>query len=256
MNAMSPFRRAVTIAFSLFLHGSIVTAGLLFANAETLPEEKIYRVSLAEFAPDQASVTPGREKTAAPAPAEPPPEKPVKPVEPEVVPPLPKPVPEVRPKPTPTRPVPQPQRRREQTRPQETESSATQANASEQQPAAPPQNPEGTGSGTGRGGPRTIGGLSAYAEDAVDQRPSISRRVMPQYPDRARRMNMQGQVVVRLVVDVSGTPQQCVVHSSEPEGVFDEAALAAARKTRFLPGKVNGQPVNTIVLIPYRFALR
>ena len=256
MNAMSPFQRAVTIAFSLLLHGSIIIAGLLFAKAETLPEEKIYRVSLAEFAPAQASVTPGQEGTAASAPVESPPEMPVKPVEPEVVPPPPKLAPEVRPKPTPAKPVPQTQRRQEQTRPQETESRGTQANTPEPQPAAPPQNPEGTGSGTGRGGPRTIGGLSAYAEDAVDQRPSISRRVMPEYPDRARRMNMQGQVVVRLVVDVSGKPQQCSIHSSEPEGIFDEAALAAARKTRFLPGKVKGQPVNTIVLIPYRFALR
>lgn len=98
--------------------------------------------------------------------------------------------------------------------------------------------------------------MSAYAEDAVDQRPSISRRVMPEYPDRARRMNMQGQVVVQLVVDVSGNPQQCAIYSSDPAGVFDDAALAAARRTRFLPGKVHGQPVNTIVLIPYQFTLR
>ena len=67
---------------------------------------------------------------------------------------------------------------------------------------------------------------------------------------------MQGQVVVQLVVDVSGNPQQCAIYSSDPAGVFDDAALAAARRTRFLPGKVHGQPVNTIVLIPYQFTLR
>ena len=63
-------------------------------------------------------------------------------------------------------------------------------------------------------------------------------------------------VVVRLVVDTSGSPQNCAIHSSSPEGVFDDAALRAARKTRFLPGKVNGQPVNTLVMIPYQFTLR
>lgn len=253
---MNLLPRATTFAFSLFLHGSIVTAGFLFANAESSPEEKIYRVSLAEFAPAQTSVTPGQEGKPDSAPAEPQPEAPVRTIEPEAVPPPPKPIPEMTPKPTPTRPVPQAQRRREQTRPQETESGVTQANVPEQQPAAPSQNSEGAVGGTARGGPRTIGGLSVYAEDAVDQRPSISRRIMPEYPDKARRLNLQGQVVVRLVVDVSGNPQQCSIHSSEPEGLFDETALAAAKKTRFIPGKINGQPVNTIVLIPYKFTLR
>ncbi len=253
---MSLLPRAATFAFSLLLHGSIVAAGFLIANAEAVPEEKIYRVSLAEFAPAQASVIPREEEKATPAPAEHQPETPIEPVEqPEVVPPPPKPAPVVTPKPTPARPVPQPQRRREQTRPQHTENKTEQTAVPEPQPAAPSHPPEGTG-GTARGGPRTIGGLSAYVEDAVDQRPSISRRVMPEYPDRARRMNMQGQVVVQLVVDASGNPQQCVIYSSEPAGVFDEAALAAARRTRFLPGKVGGQPVNTIVLIPYKFTLR
>lgn len=256
MNAVSLVHRASTFAFSLLLHGSIVTAGFFFTNAEVSPEEKVYRVSLAEFAPAQAPAMSDQESLTASIPTEQPPETPVKPVEPEIVSPPPKPIPAVTPKPAPTRSVPQTQQRREHTRPQETAVRTPRTDAPEPQPAAPPQNPAGSGSGTLQGGPRTIGGLSAYTEDAVDQRPSISRRVMPEYPDRARRLNMQGQVVVQLVVDISGKPQQCVIHSSDPAGVFDEAALAAAQKTRFLPGKVRGQPVNTIVLIPYRFALR
>ena len=256
MTSLSLLQRSVAIAFSLLLHGSIVTAGFLFANAETMPEEKIYRVSLAEFAPAQSSSTQGEGGTATPAPVEHQPETPVRPVEPEIVPPPPKPIPVVTPKPTPhKRSVPPPQNSAVQARTQDTVQQ-TEASAQGSQQAGGPQNPAGTGGGTARGGPRTIGGLSAYAEDAVDQRPSISRRVMPEYPDRARRMNMQGQVVVQLVVDVSGKPQQCAIYSSDPAGVFDEAALVAARKTRFFPGKVRGQPVNTIVLIPYKFALR
>lgn len=253
---MSLLLRAATFAFSLILHGFIVTAGFLFANAEGLPEEKIYRVSLAEFTSAQAAITPGQEDTVAPASAEPRPETPIEPVEPEVIPPPPKPDPVVTPKPTPVRPVPQPQKRRVQTPPQSTKNRTDQTAVPKPQPVAPSHPPEGTDGGTARGGPRTIGGLNAYAEDAVDHRPSISRRVMPEYPARARRMNVQGQVVVRLVVDVSGNPQQCVIQSSDPAGVFDKAALSAARETRFLPGKLNGQPVNTIVLIPYEFTLR
>ncbi len=257
MTFLSLLQRSVAIAFSLLLHGSIVTAGFFFANAETLPEEKIYRVSLAEFAPAQSSATPGQEGKGAPASGEPQPETPVSPVEPEAVSPPSKPAPVVTPKPaTPTRPEPKPRNRVVQQQAQVTENRTEQTSAQELQSAALSQSPPETGSGTAQGGPRTIGGLSAYAEDAVDQRPSISRRVMPEYPDRARRMNMQGQVVVQLVVDVSGKPQQCAIYSSDPAGIFDEAALDAARRTRFLPGKVRGQPVNTIVLIPYKFALR
>lgn len=207
MNAVSLLQGVATFAFSLSLHGSIVTVGFLFANAKVLPEENLYRVSLAEFTPAQTSVIPGQEEQASPAHVEFQPEAPVEPVEPEVVPPPPKPVPEVTPKTTPAKPVPKFPKRREQTRPQRTENRTEQTAAPEPQSAALSQSPKGAGGGTARGGPRAIGGLSAYAEDAVDQRPSVSRRAIPEYPDRARRMNMQGQVVVQLVVDVSGKPQ-------------------------------------------------
>ena len=102
----------------------------------------------------------------------------------------------------------------------------------------------------------SIGGLAAYDVDAVDQRPSIARRVLPEYPSKARRMNVQGRVDVRLVVDESGTPRECAVHRADPTGSFEDAALEAARKTRFIPGKVKGRAVNTVVLVPFVFALR
>ena len=256
MTSMSFFQRAATLVFSLLLHGFIAIAGFFFASTEILPEEKAYRVSLAEFAPAQTSIAPGQEKKTTSASAEPQPKMPIRPVEPEVAPTPPTPAPAVPATPvTPSRPKPKPQNRTiKQT--QDTENRTEQASAQKSQTATMSQNSTETGGGTAQGTARTMGDLSVYAEDVVDQRPSISRRVMPEYPNKARRMNMQGQVVVQLVVDVSGKPQQCTMYSSSPTGVFDEAALAAARRTRFLPGKVRGQPVNTIVLIPYKFSLR
>ena len=35
-------------------------------------------------------------------------------------------------------------------------------------------------------------------------------------------------------MDTGGNAQKCVIHSSSPEGLFDGAALAAARNTRFI----------------------
>ena len=101
-----------------------------------------------------------------------------------------------------------------------------------------------------------IGGTAAYGVDSVDQRPSISRRVLPDYPQKARRMNVEGRVDVRILVDSSGQVKQCNIHRANPTGYFEDAALTAARKTRFIPGKVRGQPVNTVVIVPFVFALR
>ena len=59
---MSFFQRAATLVFSLLLHGFIAIAGFFFASTEILPEEKAYRVSLAEFAPAQTSMLRDRKK--------------------------------------------------------------------------------------------------------------------------------------------------------------------------------------------------
>ena len=160
-------------------------------------------------------------------------------------PPPPKPVPVVQPQPTPVKPPkpapskppkPQQARREEQPEPQRSaESKGEKAAPTDQTTRA--QGPTGSGGGSARRGPSMVGGLSAYAEDAVDQRPTISRRAMPEYPSGARRRNIQGMVVVRLVVDTSGSPQNCAIHSSSPEGVFDDAALRAAQKNAFPSGK-------------------
>jgi len=96
----------------------------------------------------------------------------------------------------------------------------------------------------------------AYEQDLVDQRPSIAKRVVPVYPSRAQRMNIEGRVVVQLVVDTAGTSSACTVVSATPTGYFEEAAIEAARKTRFIPGRLKGEVVNTLVVIPFEFRLR
>ncbi|MDR2800586.1 MAG: energy transducer TonB [Desulfovibrio sp.] len=41
-------------------------------------------------------------------------------------------------------------------------------------------------------------------------------------------------------MDASGLPKACAIRSTSPSGYFEEAALNAARKMRFMPGKVRG----------------
>lgn len=96
----------------------------------------------------------------------------------------------------------------------------------------------------------------AYETDDVDQRPSVVKNARVEYPRKARRLGVSGRVVVQLVVDTEGKPQACEIRSAEPAGHFEEAALSAARGMRFIPGKIQGRPVNTVVLIPFNFSLK
>ncbi|MFZ5813279.1 MAG: energy transducer TonB [Thermodesulfobacteriota bacterium] len=97
--------------------------------------------------------------------------------------------------------------------------------------------------------------MAAYGPDAVDERPSVLRRVEPRYPEQARRRREEGKVLVRLVVDAQGRPTDCAVLASEPAGTFDAAALEAVRRFRFRPGKLAGRAVATVVHIPFAFSL-
>jgi protein TonB len=75
----------------------------------------------------------------------------------------------------------------------------------------------------------------------------------PAYPDTAKRMRVAGTVTVDVVIDEEGR-----VISAEPSGgpvTLREAAVQAARKARFSPTKLSGQPVKVSGVINYKFAL-
>lgn len=259
MNAMSIRFRAVTVVFSALVHGLVPAAGFFFTNGDRPLGEKVYNVSLAEFTPagaassvasavgevavSQDQTIPEQEQVTLESSSSPEPEPEPLPV-PEAS--KAKPLLKSRPKPQAKKPRPEPEQRKLQ------QYSQPLGQSGSGQPTASQASLEANRGG----GPNSIGGMRAYTEDAVDQRPSISRRIMPEYPDKARRRNIQGEAIVRVIVDTDGKPRQCVVQSSSPKGIFDDVALAAAKKTRFVPGKIGGQPVNTVVMIPYRFALR
>ncbi len=270
----------LTLLFSLALHGALAAMGFAVSNVDNAQsEEKVYRVSLAEFTPagpvaETAAATDGKIPDSEPAVAAEAKAEPAPVAEPE-----PKPEPEPEPAMQQEQrdaPVPSPAPVKKKTRKPKKKIKKKVKKAPPREPAqkdvpvkgkkSPEQTASSTaavshtasarGGGPSQAGLRSIGGLSAYDADVVDQRPAITRKALPEYPASARRRNLQGKVVVRIVVDTSGTPRQCVVHDSTPPGVFDQAALAAAGKTRFIPGKINGRPVNTIILLPYYFALR
>lgn len=222
---------------SLALHcglAGVLVYGATRAEDTPRPVERVYEVSLAEFAPAPPEIPavppPPAEPAPPPPPSSPPPRRETKTIAPKKKQDVPPVQAEAPPPPAPPETVADPR------------------------PQAEPS-PE-AGRVVARYAPRNVSGYLAYESDKVDERPAVARRVMPDYPRSARRQGIQGQVVVRIVVDKDGNPQACAVHSAAPEGYFEEVALQAARQMRFIPGKMKGTPVNTLVTVPFVFRLQ
>jgi TonB family protein len=75
----------------------------------------------------------------------------------------------------------------------------------------------------------------------------------PVYPEVARRMRAEGQVIIEVVIDENGK----VVSARALSGnsLLREAAIQAAQRARFSPTKLSGQPVKVAGVINYNFKL-
>lgn len=78
------------------------------------------------------------------------------------------------------------------------------------------------------------------------------RYITPAYPGEALEQDLEGYVIVEFTVTESGAVQDIGVIESSPPGVFDEAALTAARRLRFEPRLVADRPVR-VENVTYRF---
>jgi len=116
----------------------------------------------------------------------------------------------------------------------------------------------GTGSGLGPGWGGGFGG-GAYRPGSGIENPLVLREVRPEYTADAMRAKIQGMVQLECVVLPDGTVGEVrVTRSLDPVFGLDQKAIEAAKKWRFVPGKLrqNGQPVSVLVLIELTFTLR
>ncbi len=90
--------------------------------------------------------------------------------------------------------------------------------------------------------PELIGGAAKLRSDT-------------KYPELARKAGVQGTVVVQIVVDAEGNPQEPQVVKSVA-GVLDNAAVEAVMKQKFRPGMQRGRPVAVRMAMPVKFQLR
>ncbi len=80
-----------------------------------------------------------------------------------------------------------------------------------------------------------------------------ARMPAPPYPPQALRQGIDGTVVLLIDVGADGKPTQVVVDHSEPAGIFDAAAIAAAKLWTFDPELEHGKPVASQVKVPITF---
>ena len=116
-------------------------------------------------------------------------------------------------------------------------------------------------SDTGGGGasppPRPEPGVQARARKVVVEGGILNGKAVskpePEYPPAAKAARVQGQVTVRVLVDEKGN----VVEARAISGhrLLTRAAVAAARRARFAPTLLVGQPVKVRGVITYNFKL-
>jgi TonB family protein len=91
----------------------------------------------------------------------------------------------------------------------------------------------GSGGGYGGGLMSVGGGVSA---------PVVLHSIEPEFTEQARTANLQGTVILRIIVDSNGNPQN--IHVTQSLGMgLDEKAIEAVRQYKFSPAKYQGNPV-------------
>lgn len=94
-----------------------------------------------------------------------------------------------------------------------------------------------------------------YGMLEVDQAPVATLKTQPVYPYRARRLNLDGEVDVKFLVDTAGRVSRISILRAAPKGLFGDSVVRALSSWRFKPGKVKGRPVNTWVTTTIAFRI-
>jgi protein TonB len=85
--------------------------------------------------------------------------------------------------------------------------------------------------------------------------PKLKYLPKPKYPELARKAGIEGQTVVKALVDIDGSIMDVKVLKSSGNTMLDESALIAARRAKFTPAKQRDRFVRCWVTIPVRFRL-
>jgi TonB family protein len=111
----------------------------------------------------------------------------------------------------------------------------------------------GSGGSMGGGDENDGGGRPGFGGGSLERAHLLSKPE-PQYTEDARRNQITGTVVLKVVFGSSGEVEQIRAVRTLPFGLT-ERAIAAARQIRFEPAKRDGRPVSVAMQLEYNFNL-
>jgi tetratricopeptide (TPR) repeat protein len=94
--------------------------------------------------------------------------------------------------------------------------------------------------------------LGVYNSKEVTTKLRLLSKPEPSYTEVASRNKVTGTVILRALFTSEGAVKHIVVMSGLPDGLTWEA-VRAAKKIKFVPGDLNGQPVSTLIQLEYNF---
>ena len=112
----------------------------------------------------------------------------------------------------------------------------------------------GEGGGLGPGGCGSGRYSKPFTVSQVDQRARLLFKPEPQYTEEARRNQIIGTVMLRVVFSSAGEVDQIRAVRTLPFGLT-ERAIAAARQIKFVPATKDGRPVSVQMQLEYNFSL-
>jgi protein TonB len=104
------------------------------------------------------------------------------------------------------------------------------------------------------GGSDRDGSDRPFAGSQVEQRARVLFKPEPTYTEDARRNQIVGKVMLRVVVASNGDEVQLHAVRTLPYGLT-ERAIAAARQIKFVPAVRGGHPVSVFMQLEYNFNL-
>lgn len=97
-----------------------------------------------------------------------------------------------------------------------------------------------------------LGGDEGFVASSTN--PKITYWAKPKYPEVARMAQVEGTVIVKVLVGPDGSVMKAqVIQSVHP--LVNKAAIEAAYKCKFIPGKQRNIPVKAWMALPFNFRL-
>lgn len=102
--------------------------------------------------------------------------------------------------------------------------------------------------------PRTVDPMPVLTDAAVD--PRYASLFQPPYPSRLQRLEIEGKVVLKVLIGADGRVRDVQIVYSDDDGFAEATERQARAKWRFKPATRDGTPIETWKQMTVRFEIR